>query len=559
MRHTKGQTPQQLEISSSRRTAGFWALGLGVFALFNEGCTSQLPGAFRLQQASQTFSSSQDVNTKVDMLWVIDNSASMDPSQKSLRNGFTAFAQKYMQPTWDIQVGVITTDTYLANNKFSVYRGTQVAKYPKWTADWGKLLSGNHDGPMPTLCETSNRYFYYGYGQCNVRDSQTGGGITGQAECLNPPAGQDSTVLCVNTLNNDNIHSGTPVVKTMLAPGWDAYTWTQQLVKDFMTNVSTGATGNGVERGLGSILQFIADNEQGAQGAAPNPLFRPGSLRVIIIVTDEDDQTIDVDGTTVPNTGDPYSGFYWAAHASGDKAPGAAACRDRTVPCPSGTCTQIPSTVDDNLMVANPDPFTYTYRLSYCAPQPEATKLMSVPVIKSRIDNFFYGLDGVTGATGSAAANYFVASVVPLSGESLMALHHTRGEQDAMVLPSGNKRVTSDYGARYVEFDQAVGNGSFEMELVDPANPETTDFTPILEKIGSVIVGKKATFILDRAPTGQEDMVVSIKHIDGSVTVLLASQFTVVDRTLTITDMNVVLGFKSTDQVSIAYQPSTVF
>src|SRR5438046_3916422 len=104
-----------------------WMLagGLGLFILLNEGCTGQLPGAFRLQQASQTFASSQAINTKVDMLWVVDNSASMDPSQKSLRNGFAAFAQKYMQPTWDIQVGIITTDTYLANPRYATFRASK--------------------------------------------------------------------------------------------------------------------------------------------------------------------------------------------------------------------------------------------------------------------------------------------------------------------------------------------------------------------------------------------------------------------------------------------------
>jgi hypothetical protein len=542
--------------------------GLSLVALLGAGCTGQVPGAFRLSQASQTFSSSQDVNTKVDMLWVVDNSASMDPSQKSLRNGFAVFAQKYMQPTWDIQVGVITTDTYLANPRYAVYRNARQTSFPKWYANWGQLLPGNHDGPMAASCTTSSPYFYHGYGQCNVRDSQTGSDITGQDECLNPASGQDSSVLCVNTVNNDNIHSGNPLVKTMLpASGWDAYSWTQVLVKDFMTNVSTGASGSGVERGLSSILQFIADNEQNSQGTAPNPLFRPGSLRVIIIVTDEDDQSVDPNVNTAT---DPATGFVWDSSDTGDGGTGT--CRTRTVPCPSGTCAQVPCANNANNLCANPDAshFTYTYKISFCPPQPETTSLMPIPTIKSRIDNFFYTLDGngvapgAQGPTGSAAANYFVASVIPLTGESLTALHKNRGDEDKTVLGAyygnaGYRRVTSDYGARYVEFDQAVGNGSFEMELIDPANPDTTDFTPILEKIGSVIVGKKATFVLDRVPTGQEDIIVTIKHIDGTVTVLTAAQFKIDEKTLTVTDMNVVLGFSSTDQIAIAYQPSTVF
>jgi hypothetical protein len=531
-----------------------WLLtgGFGLVVLLSEGCTGQLPGAFRLEQASQTFSSSQAVNTKVDMLWVVDNSASMDPSQKSLRTGFAAFAQKYMQPTWDIQVGVITTDTYLANARYASYRNTNKTNYPTWYANWGQLLAGNHDGPMASSCTSSNSYFYGGYGQCSVRESQTGTGITGQQDCLFPTGSEDSSVMCVNTLNNNNIHSGTPLVKTILPKGQDAYTWTQTLVDDFMTNVSTGADGSGIERGIGSILEFVADNEQNAQGVAPNPLFRPGSLRVIIIVSDEDDQTVD---PSVNLASDPSTGYTYDVADAGDG--GSGHCRVRTVPCPSGTCTEVPCTNNANNLCANPDATnsTYTYTITYCAPQPENTTLMPVATAKSKLDTFFRGLDGVTGGTGSSS--YFITSVIPLSGESLTALHKNRGDEDVAVL--GHRRVTSDYGARYVAFDEAVGNGSFEMELIDPAHPDTTDFSPILDKIGQVIVGKKASFTLARAPTGQEDMIVTINHVGGSVTVVSPSQYSIVGTTLTITDLNLVLSFVATDQVGVSYEPSTVF
>jgi hypothetical protein len=517
------------------------------------GCTGQLPNSFRFRQAEETFSNSQAINTKIDMLWVVDNSASMDPSQKSLRNGFSAFAQKYMKPNWDIQVAVITTDTYLANPRYAAYRTS--ANYPRWTNTWGQLRAGNHDGPMASSCSTSNPYFYYGYGQCNIRDSQVGAGITGINECLNPGAGQDSSVLCVNTVANDNIHSNNPLVKTPLPAGTDATLWTQKLVKDFMTNISTGAAGSGVERGLGSVLQFVQDNELNAQGTAPNHLFRPGSLRVVIFVTDEDDQTVD---PAVNLAGNPSTGYAYDVSDVGDG--GAGSCRTRTVPCPSGTCTQVPCTNNSNNLCANPDAThkSYTYTLSFCAPQPESTSLMAVPTIKSRMDTFFTNLDGTTG-TDAANPNYFSVSVIPLSGESLTALHKNRGDEDVTALGAGHRRITSDRGDRYIAFDQAVGNGSFEMELIDPSNPDMTDFNPILDKIGRVIVGKKGTFTLARAPTGQEDLILIIKHVDGSSTTVAPSQYTISDKTLTITDLNVVLNFDSSDQISISYQPKTAF
>jgi hypothetical protein len=93
------------------------------------GCTQQIPGEFLLQQQNQTFTGQTKVqiNTKIDMLWVVDNSSSMDVEQAKLRSGFAAFAQKYMQPTWDIRLAVIPTDLYLAAPEFSNYRNSVLA------------------------------------------------------------------------------------------------------------------------------------------------------------------------------------------------------------------------------------------------------------------------------------------------------------------------------------------------------------------------------------------------------------------------------------------------
>ncbi|MEO5969946.1 MAG: hypothetical protein ABIQ95_08460, partial [Bdellovibrionia bacterium] len=77
-----------------------------ISTLFLTACTGQLNGSFRFLQQTQNFNSRQDVNTKIDLLWVIDNSSSMDVSQQKIRNGFNAFAAKYLLPTWDIRTAV---------------------------------------------------------------------------------------------------------------------------------------------------------------------------------------------------------------------------------------------------------------------------------------------------------------------------------------------------------------------------------------------------------------------------------------------------------------------
>src|SRR4051812_34388538 len=100
-------------------------LNIAFFSTLLSSCTTQLPGSFRFLQQTQTFE--LDVNTKIDLLWVIDNSSSMDVSQQKIRNGFKSFAARYLLPTWDIRTAVISTDLYLAHPAFSPYLSKQVA------------------------------------------------------------------------------------------------------------------------------------------------------------------------------------------------------------------------------------------------------------------------------------------------------------------------------------------------------------------------------------------------------------------------------------------------
>lgn len=185
-------------------------------------CTGQLLDSFRYQQKELAFTSEVEVNTKIDLLWVVDNSSSMDVSQKALREKFAGFTRQYLKPYWDIRIAVITTDTYLANPAFSRYVGTQlsgsvgyksyhlagavsslvaggatvsnnsklavlsamgvsIANSPgaagtagifatgftygdifpllKRGADYARLLPGTHDGPVPGLCFERSPYF----------------------------------------------------------------------------------------------------------------------------------------------------------------------------------------------------------------------------------------------------------------------------------------------------------------------------------------------------------------------------------------------------------------
>lgn len=65
-----------------------------------------------MQSASTSF------NDKIDLLWVVDNSASMDPLQNNMTTNFNSFIQQFVTKGYDFQVAVTTTDAYLADSGF---------------------------------------------------------------------------------------------------------------------------------------------------------------------------------------------------------------------------------------------------------------------------------------------------------------------------------------------------------------------------------------------------------------------------------------------------------
>ncbi|MCM2322935.1 MAG: hypothetical protein NDJ90_06700 [Oligoflexia bacterium] len=549
---------------------------------FLSSCTGYVPGSFRLAQQEQTFSSQLKINTKIDLLWVVDNSASMDVSQEKLRNGFAGFANKYMQPTWDIRVAVITTDTFLAHPAFANHLNSTIAgttgygspyvnsrlgtfvnppsnptlvnlttgkfdagvRYrdlvPAWGSNFAKLLPGLHDGPIAGFCFDLLPYFLHGVTQCTVRDAATA--PTGPGRCLNPEGGDTSVSQCVNTTQNDSIHSGRPIISTMPATklsGAELTAWSNQLVSDFMVNVTTGSVGHGSERGLGSLLQLLSDNETG-----DTPFFRPGSLRGIVFVSDEDDQTMTVDPVPGP-TYNPYS-YYRCDQASLIAKNGAAGvtgangycCDVAANNCRYGSegTSCAPKTVDG-----------YTYTLSVC---PRQDKLLPVAEVKSSLDSFFANLD-TAAAEGEASGGYFVVSIVAQTGAAIQSLQEHRNLDDTAA--GGFHTHAVDRGDRYIELGTLVGNGSLTMNIADE------NYSPILDAIGAAIISKKSTFLLDRAPTGTEEMVITVLHADGTSTVIPADKYVISGKSIVITDQNLVLGLAATDQISINYQPKTVF
>jgi hypothetical protein len=551
-------------------------------------CTQQIPGEFLLQQQNETFSGQTKVqiNTKIDLLWVVDNSSSMDVEQEKLRNGFAAFAQKYMQPGWDIHLAVIPTDVYLAGPAYATYLNTTLANstgfassyidsnfssptgghpfvnppgnptlatwnagsskwiftnglklkdfVPAWANNYGTLQSGNHDGPIAALCSEYFPYFLWGQTLCPTRDASTT--LIGSTDCLSPQGAQTSNTQCVNTLENNTIHTGQSIISTLGAN-------TQTLINNFTVNITTGTAGHGSERGMESVLELLTDNEK---SSSTTKFFRQGSTRGIIFVSDEEDQTM-TEPTTVPGGYNPWT------HYSCDQAGLASANPSLNISgaggvcCTGGSCqygaegtTCQSKTVDST-----------TYTIGVC-PSTSAP-IMPVSTVKTTLDNFFKTLDGTT------TPNYFVTAIVPATGSSIASIQTARDVDDQTVVSDstaagGNEGLlmwSADRGDRYIQLSQAVTPGSQALDLA------SSDYSGVLNTIGEQLTAQKGTFTLNRAPTSQEQTIVEVVHQDGSVTIINANQYSLNGNILTITDLNVILSFVSTDSIVVNYQPLT--
>ncbi len=76
------------------------------------------PGPTGIAAKDTFMQSSSGGNKKVDILWVVDNSSSMTPLQTNLVNNFGSFINAFQQKGYDFQIGVTTTDAYLASSSF---------------------------------------------------------------------------------------------------------------------------------------------------------------------------------------------------------------------------------------------------------------------------------------------------------------------------------------------------------------------------------------------------------------------------------------------------------
>ncbi len=462
---------------------------------------------FRILPAQEQFNLVRTEERKVDLLWVVDNSVSMEPSQEKLRKGFGAFARKYLRPSWDIRTAVVTTDMYMAHPSFKKYletvpqgRETFMSEYlnktftpgptpgqdnPTYGPSYARLLPGMHDGPIPALCYEGMWQFIKGPANCKLRDADDA--PRGVDKCISPAGNEASVSQCVNTVKNNTVHSGKPILSTLNNTSID------QLIRDFMVNAAVGTTGSGSERAFSSLFQLFKDNE-----STDTAFFRKGSFRIIVFLGDEDDQSVTIPANP-PSNFSPYSML-------------STSCPERTVD-------------------------GHKFRLANC---PKESDLIKEELVKAELDSFFAKLDGVS---AGSKQSYMVAPIVAIYGSTLARLH------SGLDL----NKVDHDQGRRFLKLANLVGNGSTAMDI------DAEDYSPILDKIGLAIVDRFGSFMLKREPTDKEQIRVEVVHSDGSRTPVSPSLWIHSGKVLTITDSQFLLNLKDSDQVVVSYQPRTAF
>ena len=83
-------------------------------AMMALGACGKREANFSLLQTGQTFQQAEArINSKIDILWVVDNSLSMDPLQQNLIANFEMFINNFTTKDFDYRMAVTTNDSYL--------------------------------------------------------------------------------------------------------------------------------------------------------------------------------------------------------------------------------------------------------------------------------------------------------------------------------------------------------------------------------------------------------------------------------------------------------------
>lgn len=189
--------------------------------------------SFSILPDGQIFKQSDGLfNNQLDILFVVDNSLSMDDEQQNLKTSFSAFIDDFIAKNYDFQIAVTATDAYLANQ-----------------AELGGWYHPNNVDNIVGKFRDRQINTYHG-------DLRTIASIHPNPQPYpTPPNPTNTFVILPNTPNLKDV---------------------------FGDNVIQGTQGYGDERAFSSFMTAL--NSPSNVG-----FLRPGAFLAIVIVSDEDD------------------------------------------------------------------------------------------------------------------------------------------------------------------------------------------------------------------------------------------------------------------------------
>lgn len=246
----------------------FWSLAVLIscsdrdfgFALTSEGESFQQAGA--------------EFNAKVDIIWMVDGSNTMENHQNNLANNFGAFITEFSSKGLDYRMVVASTDAWVREVD---YNGGACTSNPNPSRSPNTMYVSSAD------CKSTLAR----YGDlASFRDGDVYGSDTGLA-------GQRSGVYLLGSQMN-----------------------VAQVQSLFSTNVRVGTRGDGTResafQSLRSVLRRAEDGSR-AYGSEThtvlNDFRRPDAFLAVIIVSDEEDQGRRANGTSYSGVDDYVNSF----------------------------------------------------------------------------------------------------------------------------------------------------------------------------------------------------------------------------------------------------------
>jgi hypothetical protein len=100
-----------MTLNRTHRLLTMLGLSMATLAL-NVGCGARDISFDLLSESASFNQNSAEINGKIDILWIVDNSGSMQTSQQAVAANFQRFIEKFRDNGFDFQIAVTTSDGY---------------------------------------------------------------------------------------------------------------------------------------------------------------------------------------------------------------------------------------------------------------------------------------------------------------------------------------------------------------------------------------------------------------------------------------------------------------